>query len=342
MPEMKLKLCLLSILFTTLLGNAFAADAGLRYINTRGVVRCGTPNDNQIFAYKDEDGNWQGISVEICRIISTAIFGRSDRIHMVQVPELLVSKALATNKIDVMIGGLPYSATNEISTKAAPVDILYYDRLTFLSRGAGKAKSMKDFKGERVCIAQDPDDIKRLMTYSEHYNLDLQPATYQTASSARANFLLHRCRLLAGNYMLLQDMLVNTPNGLEDVEMLPETVAERAVYLFALKDNTTLRTILKWIVNAPKFAEDVGLTQENYKLNIGSKNPEIMNLLGVDEKLWTRFKLEPTWVQTMLEERGNYGEIFEKAFGEKSRFKIKRGKNNLLRNGGLITSEPFL
>ena len=339
---MKLKLCLLSILFSTLVGNAVAADAGLRYINTRGNVRCGTPNDNQIFAYKDEDGVWQGISVEVCRMISTAVFGRSDRIQMVQVPEVLVSKALATNKIDVMIGGLPYSATNEISTKAAPVDILYYDRLTFLSRAAGKAKSMKDFKGERVCIAQDPDDLKRLMSYSERYNLDLQPATYQTASSAKANFLLHRCRLLAGNYMLLQDMLVNTPSGLEDVEMLPETVDERAVYLYALKDNTTLRTILKWIINASKFAENVGLTQENYKLNLGSKNPEIMNLLCVDEKLWTRFKLEPTWVQIMLEERGNYGEIFDKAFGEKSRFKIKRGKNNLLRNGGLITSEPFL
>ncbi len=339
---MKLKLCLLSFLLILTTGIVEAADPGLRYINTRGMVRCGTPNDNKIFAYKDDDGVWQGISVEMCRIISTAIFGRSDRIKMVQVPEVLVSKALATNKIDVMIGGMSYSATHEISSKAAPVDIIYYDRMVFLSRDTGKAKSMEDFKGEKVCIVKDPDDLKRLMAYSDHYKLDLVPAPFQTASSAKANFLLKRCRLLTGNYMLLQDILLNTPGGLDNVEMLPETIDERPVYLFTLKSNTTLRIVLKWIMNAMKFAEDVGLTQENYSMNLSSNNPEIRNLLGIDDKLWNRFRLEPNWVQIMLKERGNYGEVFEKVLGEKSRFKIKRGKNNLLKNGGLITSEPFL
>ena len=339
---MKLKLCLLSFLLVLTAGNVWCADPGLRYINTRGVVRCGTPSDNKIFAYKDDDGVWQGISVEICRVISTAVFGRSDRIKMVQVPEVLVSKALATNKIDVMIGGMPYSATHEISSKAAPVDVLYYDRMVFLSRDTGKAKSMKDFQGEKVCVVQDNDDLKRLMSYSDHYKLDLQPAPFQTASSAKANFLLKRCRLLAGNYMLLQDILINTPGGLDNVEMLPETIDERPVYLFTWKENTTLRIVLKWILNAMKFAENVGLTQDNYNFNLSSNNPEIRNLLGIDEKLWNRFRLEPNWVQILLKERGNYGEIFEKVLGEKSRFKIKRGKNNLLKNGGLMTSEPFI
>ncbi len=339
---MKLKLWLCCTLLALSATAVQAADAGLHYINTRGVVRCGTPTDNKIFAYKDEEGQWQGISVEMCRIISTAVFGRSDRIKMVMVPETMVAKALATNKIDVMVGGMPYSATNESSTKAAPVDVIYYDRMVFLARDAQDAKSMAAFRGKKVCIVQDIDDLNRLQAYSDKYQLDLQVMSYPTASKARENFLLKRCPLFAGNSMLLQDMLLNTPSGMSGVEMLPETIDERPFYLFADKENTTLRSALKWIMNAMKLTEEIGLNQENYTLNLATKDPSTKNLLGTDEKLWSRFNLEPTWVQTMLKERGNYGEVFEKTFGSKSRFNIPRGKNNLLKNGGLMTSEIFL
>ncbi len=339
---MKLKSWLCCALLSITTGTAVAADAGLHYINMRGAVRCGTPSDNKIFAYKDDNGAWQGISVEMCRIISTAVFGSSERIKMVQVPDTMVSKALSTNKIDVMIGGLPYSATNEASTKAAPIGVIYYDRMVFLAQNAADAKSMTAFKGEKVCIVHDNDDINRLQAYNDRYQLNLQIMPYKNAAQARENFLLKRCRLYAGNSMLLQDMLVNTPSGMDGVEMLPETIDERPFYLFADKDNTSLRSALKWILNAMKLAEDIGLTTENYNMNLSSKDPSTRNLLGTDDALWKRFNLEPTWVQTMLKERGNYGDIFEKSFGEKSRFKIKRGKNNLLKNGGLMFSEQFL
>ena len=275
-------------------------------------------------------------------MLSTAIFGRSDRIRMVQVPQSMVSKSLATNKIDVMIGGLPYSATNEISSRAAPVAPVYYDHMTFLARDPGEAKSMQDFKGQKVCIVQDTDDINRLQAYNNHYQLDLQFAPYKNMAQVRENFLLQRCRLMVGNSMLLQDMLINTPAGLDGVEMLPEVIDERPFYLFVDKENTTLRTTVKWILNAVKLTEELGLTQENYSLNLGTKDPSMANLLGTDDKLWKSFKLEPTWVQTMLKERGNYGDIFEKSCGQNSAFKIKRGKNNLLKNGGLIFTEPFI
>lgn len=339
---MKLKLWLCCALLSTTAVSAQADDAGLHYINTRGTVRCGTPSDNKIFAYKDPEGKWQGISVEMCRIISTAVFGRSDRIKMVFVPETMVSKALDTNKIDVMIGGMPYSATNEISTKAGPVDVIYYDRMTFLARNASEAKSMEAFKGEKVCIVQDIDDLNRLEAYNRRYQLDLKVMSYKTAVQARESFLLKRCRLFAGNAMLLQDMLVHTPAGMDGVELLPEVIAERPFYLFADRSNVTLHSALKWIMNAMKLTEEIGLNQENYALSLSTQDPSTRNLLGTDDKLWSRFKLEPTWVQIMLKERGNYGEIYEKAFGSKSQFNIPRGKNNLLKNGGSMTSEIFL
>lgn len=62
-----MKLSRLILCFLCLgLGNvsdAFAAaDAGLRYIQTRGTVRCGTDLRSKFYAYKDEDGFWHGLT----------------------------------------------------------------------------------------------------------------------------------------------------------------------------------------------------------------------------------------------------------------------------------------
>lgn len=339
---MKLKLFLSSLFILFSAQSALSDDAGLHYINTGGAVRCGIPTNNQFLAYKDENNNLQGIGVEICRIISTAVFGRSDRIKMLSLPETMVNEAITKNKIDVMIGGLAYSASNEISNRASPIDVIYYDRLAFVARDAEKAKSMKAFQGEKVCLAQDSDDISRLLSYNQKYNLNLHIMPSPSFSKAKEAFFLKRCRLLLGNYTTLKDLIDNNPSSKISIELLPETIDIRPIYLFADRENPTLRSALKWILNAPKLAEDLGLSQNNYTASLSSKDPIIKTLLGCDEKLWKAYGLEPNWVQIMLRERGNYGEIFDSSLGEKSPFKITRKHNKLKKDNGLITPVPFL
>lgn len=64
---MKLKFALCCLFFASAVSEAAAADAGLRYIQTRGVVRCGTDLSAKTYAYKDADGYWRGIDADLCR-----------------------------------------------------------------------------------------------------------------------------------------------------------------------------------------------------------------------------------------------------------------------------------
>lgn len=340
---MKLKLFLSAVFLILSCSPAFSFnDAGLRYINTRGVIRCGISTDNKTLAYKEEESPLRGIAVEICRLISTAVFGRSDRIKIVALPESMISKAFSEDKIDVMIGGMSYSASNEVTQRAAPIDVIFYERLMFMSRDAQNATSMRDFAETNICLAQDPDTVKKLRAFDQRNNLNFKILPLDSFFKAKGAFFLKRCNLLVGEYLSLKSVLKDNTTVISKLEILPEVIAVRPVYLFADRENTSLRTILKWVMNAPKLAEEIGLNKENYELNLSSKDPVVSCLLGTDKKLWKEFGLEQDWVQIMLREQGNYGEIFEKALGEKSPFKLKREQNNLQKNGGLITSYPFL
>lgn len=331
-------LCFLSCLLVT---DAHAADAGLRFIKTRGEVLCGTDLSAKTFAYQDEAGYWRGIDADLCRVFSTAVFGRSDRFKLVDVKPERVNAAIANNQIDIMLGNAPATASKDISGRTTQAEIVYYIRQMILAHKNENATSMEDFKGKKICVVTGTDDYYNLQDFSDKYKLDLRPLFFRNPDAAKEAFLLKRCDLYTGNELYLKGIIDNMSDTSVQIEILPEVIAEKPVYAQVLKDNQKLRTSIKWIMNALTLAEKKGINSKNIDIFIGLKDGSVKNLLGVNPDLWNKFELNPTWVRTALTELGNYGEIYERNLGSLSPLKIERGKNNLIENGGLINVHSF-
>lgn len=319
-----------------------AADPGLRYITTRGTIRCGSDLSAKNYAYKDEDGFWHGFDAEMCKVFSQAIFGRPDRFTMVDVSANNIPKALATNKVDIMFSAAPFEASTEITNKAMPVDTMYYDQQMFLARKIDGATSMQDYKGMKVCVIPNTDDYNNLQIYSERYKLDLVPLHFQSRRRATEAFLLNRCQLLTGNAIYLNSVLKHNFEDKDNVVLLPESIALKPAYALVAKDNNTLRIAAKWIFNALKLSEEYGIDSKNIKVFIGSKDLSQQNLLGDNPVLWNKFNLSPNWVRNTIADQGNYGEIYERSIGADSPLGMERKENNLFKNGGLLMTQPFL
>ena len=331
-------LCLLSCFLAT---NSWAADAGLRFIKTRGEVLCGTDLSAKTFAYQDEAGFWRGIDADLCRVFSAAIFGRTDRFKLVDVKAEQANAAIANNKIDIMLGNAPATASKDISGRTTQAAVVYYIRQMILAHKNEAATSMEDFKGKKICVITGTDDYYNLQDFSDKYKLDLRPLFFRDTASAKEAFLLKRCDLYTGNELYLQSIINNMSDTSVEIEILPEVIAEKPVFAQVLKDNQKLRTSIKWILNALALAEKKGINSKNIDIFIGLKDGSVKNLLGVNPDLWDKFELNPTWVRTVINELGNYGEIYEKNLGSLSEFNIERGKNNLIENGGLINTQSF-
>lgn len=318
-----------------------AADAGFRYINTRGTVRCGSELQSKTYAYKDEGGYWRGIDADLCRLFSTAVFGRSDRFELVDVKPSQVNKAIATNKIDIMLGDAPGTASRDVSGKATQAELMYYARQMFLAQKIEGATSMEAYKGKKVCVVTNSEDYYNLQDYSDKYDLDLQPLFFADRARAKEAFLLKRCDLFTGNEIYLKSIYDQVNNDNMNLVLLPEVIADKPIYAQVHKDNQKLRIAIKWIMNAVTLAEKKGINSKNIDIFIGVKDGSIKNLLGINPDLWNKFLLKPTWVKTAITELGNYGEIYERNLGSLSDFEIERGRNKLVEDGGLIKSQSF-
>lgn len=340
---MKLKTLIWSLLLLLAATEAFAADAGLRYIGSRGLIRCGTDLSTRSYAYRDEEKVWRGIDADLCRVFSMAIFGNSGSFEMIDVQANEISKALSSNKIDIMFGNNAMNASYEINSKANAVDIIYYDKQVFLAKPLEEeATSMAAYKGSNVCAVKNSEDLNNIYEYNRKFEAEFKPLSFINAAKAKEAFFLNRCPLLTANEIYLKGLAQSVVTKDKSMEILPEIVAYRPIYAYVNKENITLRIVSKWILNALLLAEAQNITSKNVDVFIGLTDNSTRNLLGAEKKLWLDFGLKPDWVQKAVRELGNYGEIYERNLGKDSDNKIERDKNNLIENGGLMKYQPFI
>lgn len=317
--------------------DAWAKDDGLILINTRGRIKCGTDLSANTYAYKDESGYWRGIDADLCKVFAIAILGNSEMFDMVDIKPNEASKALKQNKIDIMLGSKSYTATEEMTSEAVPVEISYYDKQVFLAKKIDGANSMQAYKGKNLCVVSNSESLFNIEVFNDKYNLDFRLLKYATLAAAKEAFLLNRCEMITATEMYLKSI----PQT-ETIVILPETVATVPQHIFVLKNNNSLRIAAKWILNALTLAEKQDINMQNVGIWIGSKDTSTKNLLGENPQLWQKLGLKPDWLKKAIAELGNYGEIYERNLGQNSKLLIKRDKNNLLENGGLIKSQVFL
>ena len=72
-----------------------------------------------------------------------------------------------------------------------------------------------------------------------------------------------------------------------------------------------------------------------------SQDPDIQRMLGVTDELGAMLGLDNKWGYNIIKAVGNYGEIFERNVGEKTRLGLTRGPNAQWNAGGLVYAPPF-
>jgi len=88
-------------------------------------------------------------------------------------------------------------------------------------------------------------------------------------------------------------------------------------------------------------AEEMGITSKNVDKMLKSKDPKIQRFLGVSPGNGKALGLDEKFAYNIIKQVGNYGEIFERNVGVKTKLGIARGLNALWTNGGLMYSPPF-
>ena len=88
-------------------------------------------------------------------------------------------------------------------------------------------------------------------------------------------------------------------------------------------------------------ADELGVDQANIDVAIRSQKPSVRRLLGLEGDFGEKLGLTKDWVARIIRLVGNYGDVYDRNLGTRSKLGIARGLNSLWDRGGIQYAPPI-
>ena len=330
------------ILFLTILlsfSHAYAKST-LHEVKKRGHLVCGVTQGTPGFSTPDSKGNWTGFDVDVCRAISSAVFGKPDKVKYVPLSAQARFTALQSGEIDVLSRITTWTLGRDTTQGLNFAPTTFYDGQGFMVRKKDKIKSPKDLAGASVCTQQGTTTELNMADYFRKNRIKFKAVVFENNEEMVKAFVSGRCDSITSDRSSLVSFRTKFKNP-RDYILLPDIISKEPLGPSVRHGDDQWFDVVKWSVYALFQGEEFGINSSNVDKTLKSKNPEIKRFLGISPGMGKNLGLNEKWAYNIIKQVGNYGEIFENNVGQKTPLKLKRGMNALWTKGGLLYSPPI-
>ena len=326
------------------ISTAAMAGKDLDAIRARGTLICGVGQGTAGFMMADSQGKWVGLDVDVCRAVSAAIFGDSEKVKYVPLSSQQRFTALQSGEVDILSNNTTITLTRDTALGLDFTAVTYYDGQGFLVPKKLGVKSAKELNGATVCVAPGTTTELNLADYFRANKMTFKPVVIEKVDEVRGAFFSGRCDVYTNDTSSLYSTrahYVPAPGKPDDYVVLPEIISKEPLAPAVRHGDNQFADIVRWTQYAMVEAEEYGITTKTVDEMLKSENPTIKRILGVTPGMGKALGVDEKWVYNIIKQVGNYGESFDRNVGMGSALKIERGLNKLWTQGGLQYAMPI-
>ncbi|MEQ4537929.1 MAG: amino acid ABC transporter substrate-binding protein [Billgrantia sp.] len=323
------------------LGTASLASANtLQNTIQRGAVQCGVSDGLPGFSAPDDQGEWQGLDVDVCRAVAAAVFGDADAVRYISLNAVERFTALQSGEVDVLSRNTTWTTTRDTTLGLNFTGVTFYDGIGFMINRDLGVSSALDLDGAAICVQSGTTTELNVADYFRANGMEFDPIVFDTSEQTVGGYEAGRCDVLTSDTSQLAALRIQLSDPDQSV-ILPEIISKEPLGPVVRQGDDQWFNIVKWSLFAMLNAEEMGITQENVDEMRNSDDPDIARLLGQDGNYGEGMGLDANWAYNIISQVGNYGESFERNVGMDSPLQIERGINALWTNGGIQYAPPI-
>jgi general L-amino acid transport system substrate-binding protein len=321
------------------------AGKDLDTVKARGHLVCGVAVGGIAgFMTVDSQGKWTGLNIDICRAVSAAIFGDSEKVKYVPLSGQQRFTALQAGEVDLLSNNSTWTLTRDTAIGLDFVGITYYDGQGFMVPKKLGIKSAKELNGASICVLTGSTSELNIADYFRTNKMTFKPVLFEDPDQSRSAFFTGRCDAYSGDQArLYATRVANVPPPAtpDDFVVLPEIISKEPLGPAVRHGDNQFTDIVRWTQYAMLEAEEYGIDSRNVDEMLKSDNPAIKRILGVTPGMGKALGVDEKWVYAIVKQVGNYGESFDRHVGMGSPLKVVRGQNELWTRGGLQYAPPI-
>lgn len=316
-----------------------AEDSRLNTVLERGSLLCSGHNGSFLgFAEVDDQGNWRGVDIDLCRALAAGLFGSSEgNLEIVPISWAQRWPSLQSGDIDVVIKVSGWTQSRDTELNLAYSRPYFIGAFQTMTRADLGANSMADLAGGTICVAAGTSTERATATYLETHQIDAEMLTFENGDELRNSYYEGRCDGLVEWAPSLAAGRVDAPDGADAHVILPDVIALEAEGIIVPEGDPDWLDVQNWMLSSLWFAEMEGITSENVdEVRANPPSATVGTFLGVNPGYGARLGLPDDWAYNMIKEVGNFAEIYERNIGSGSPYNLPRGINNLYNAGGVF------
>jgi general L-amino acid transport system substrate-binding protein len=316
-----------------------AAAQTVKAIKERGAVACGVSRGVIGFSFQSDRGEWAGIDADFCRALAAAIFNDATKVNFVPLSADDRFRALQTKEIDLLSRNSTWTMSRETELGLLFTGVTFYDGQGFMVRHGRNVTTALELNGSKVCVQKGTTTELNLQDYFQANGMSYEAMPAATAEDALKGYESGRCDVLTSDASALhgERLKTSTPN---DHDILPEIISKEPLGPVVRQDDFQWFNVVKWVHFAMLNAEELGVGSQTIDEALKSQKPDVKRLVGTEGNFASPIGLADDWAVRVVRLVGNYGEVYERNVGMKSKLAIPRGINQLWTQGGLLYGPP--
>ena len=196
----------------------------LQAVKDRGVLICASRNDVPGYGFLDASGNNVGFDIDLCRAVATAVLGDPSAIEIRLITAAERGPTIQSGEVDLLVRTVTWTTSRDAQW-GNYVQTMFYDGQGFLADKALGLSSALELKDATVCVTQGTTTELNLQDFSNQYNLNITPLTFEDTDAVVAAYQGGQCDAFTND----RSQLAAISSAFDDPSahsILPETISE--------------------------------------------------------------------------------------------------------------------
>ena len=323
---------------TTTSADSAEGESRLDTIIERGNLICGVNGQLPGFSFVDENGEYSGMDVDICRAVAAALFDDPSQVEYRDLSAQERFTAVQAGEVDILSRNTTWTVSRDTSIGMEFAPTTFYDGQGLMATNASEVQALEDLEGKSVCILSGTTNEQNLADRMRKLGVNYQPVVFEDTDAVYAAYEQGRCEAVTSDRSQLVARRAVLANP-EEHEVLDIVMSKEPLAPLVANGDSKWFDAVKWITYSLIQAEEFGINSQNIADFAETEDPQIARFLGQEGNLGEDMGLPNDFAARVVENVGNYEEIYERNIG--TPFELERGQNQLWSEGGLLYSPPF-